>query len=60
MCRHFLNYAADHVLFSYHFVTLKKVYDGNVVNKYRIYFYLIDYISICTVAEVFISFYRYA
>ena len=43
------------------FVTLKKVYDRNVVNKYRlclllsvIIFNLIDYISICTDAELFI------
>ena len=46
-------------------VTLKKVYDRNVVNKYRLYlllrvkiFNLIDYISICTDAELFISFCR--
>ena len=40
------------------FVTLKKVYDRNVMNKYRIYLLLIsnliDYISICTNAERFI------
>ena len=40
--------------------TLKKVYDRNVVNKYLllgvIIYYLIDYINICTDAELFISF----
>ena len=39
-------------------VTLKKVYDRNVVNKYLllgvIIYNLIDYISICTDAELFI------
>ena len=47
------------------FVTLKKVYDRNVVNKYGLYlllgviiYNLIDYISICTDAELFISFCR--
>ena len=47
------------------FVSMKKVYDRNVVNKYRLYlligviiFNIIDYISICTVAELFISFCR--
>ena len=47
------------------FVTLKKIDDRNVVNKYRLYlligvmiFNLIDYISICTDAELFISFCR--
>ena len=47
------------------FVTLKKVYDRNVVNKYGLYlllgviiYNLIDYISICTGAELFIPFCR--
>ena len=45
--------------------TLTKDYDRNVMNKYRLYlllgaiiFNLIDYISICTDAELFISFCR--
>ena len=55
MCRHFLNYAADIGNSCFVqlplFVTFKKVYDRNVVNKYIIYlllgamsFNLIDYI----------------
>ena len=43
------------------FVTLKKVYDRNVMNKYGLYsllgviiYNLVDYISICTDAELFI------
>ena len=44
---------------------LKKVYDRNIVNKYRFYlllgvviFYPIDNISICPDAELFISYRR--
>ena len=47
-------------------VTLKKVYDRNVVNKYWKYFLLgvitfnlIDYISIWTDEQLFISLYKY-
>ena len=45
--------------------SLKKVYDRNVVNKYGLYsllgaiiYNLVDYISICTDAELLISFCR--
>ena len=47
------------------FVTLKNVYDRNIVNKYGLYlllgviiYNLIDYTGICNDAELFISFCR--
>ena len=51
------------LLIIYIYITLKKVYDRNVVNKYLllgvIIYYLIDYIYICMYIYIYIYIYIY-